>query len=201
MVVKLVNETGQIDSVQTDSSGYYRFSGLKEGVYQMFLNNREFYYPYQPEYVIITNGVNKEKNLTIYAKDGNQGKGYRPGKRARRAALKTRNKQISRFTVNTGYSTNNNSQGTVGTFSWQNGHIQRENSEEYAKVAETGFKQVETDPLSTFSIDVDKASYANVRRFLEDGSLPPKDAVRIEEIINYFEYDNSTPTGDAPLAG
>ena len=49
-------------------------------------------------------------------------------------------------------------------------------------------------------MDVDTASYANVRRFLDHGSLPPKDAVRIEEMLNYFPYDDPPPTGDAPVA-
>ncbi len=63
------------------------------------------------------------------------------------------------------------------------------NSEQYQKVAENSFKITAQEPLSTFSIDVDKASYANIRRYLNDNSLPPKDAVRIEEMINYFNYD------------
>ena len=56
------------------------------------------------------------------------------------------------------------------------------------------------DPLSTFSIDVDTASYANVRRFLTQGQLPPKDAVRIEELVNYFRYDYPEPSGGAPFS-
>jgi Ca-activated chloride channel family protein len=55
-------------------------------------------------------------------------------------------------------------------------------------------------PLSTFSIDVDTASYANVRRFINTGSLPPKDAVRIEEMINYFTYHDAPPTDNTPFA-
>lgn len=63
------------------------------------------------------------------------------------------------------------------------------NNEQYQKVEENSFKITEKEPLSTFSIDVDKASYANIRRYLNDNSLPPKDAVRVEEMINYFNYD------------
>lgn len=63
------------------------------------------------------------------------------------------------------------------------------NNEKYQKVAENSFKITEKEPLSTFSIDVDKASYANIRRYLNNNSLPPKDAVRVEEMINYFNYD------------
>ena len=74
------------------------------------------------------------------------------------------------------------------------------NTEEYAHLRENGFRPVASAPLSTFSIDVDKASYANVRRFLTTGSLPPADAVRIEEMINYFSYDLPEPRGADPFS-
>ncbi len=67
------------------------------------------------------------------------------------------------------------------------------NTEEYGNLVENPFRSPEVEALSTFSIDVDTASYANVRRFLNEGSLPPADAVRIEELVNYFEYDYATP--------
>jgi len=75
-----------------------------------------------------------------------------------------------------------------------------ENGERYAEITENPFLETSRAPLSTFSIDVDTASYANVRRFLNQGSLPPKDAVRIEELINYFEYDYPQPEGDLPFS-
>lgn len=74
------------------------------------------------------------------------------------------------------------------------------NTEEYARIYENKFLEVVHDPLSTFSIDVDPASYANVRRFLSGGQMPPKDAVRIEELINYFTYDYPQPTNGDPFA-
>lgn len=74
------------------------------------------------------------------------------------------------------------------------------NSEDYNKIDENPFLETIDNPLSTFSIDVDTASYANVRRYLNGGSMPPVDAVRIEELINYFTYDYSEPTGDAPFS-
>lgn len=73
-------------------------------------------------------------------------------------------------------------------------------SEKYAEIDENPFLETSRAPLSTFSIDVDTASYANVRRYLNDGNLPPKDAVRIEELINYFEYDYPSPVGDVPFS-
>jgi len=74
------------------------------------------------------------------------------------------------------------------------------NREAYAHIAEQSFSPAREEPLSTFSVDVDTASYANVRRFLRDGSLPPADAVRIEELVNYFDYDYPRPTGNAPFS-
>ena len=68
-------------------------------------------------------------------------------------------------------------------------------------IEENPFLAAASNPLSTFSIDVDTASYSNVRRFIEDGSLPPKDAVRIEEMINYFTYDYPQPNDDAAVLG
>ena len=76
----------------------------------------------------------------------------------------------------------------------------RFNTESYDHLDENPFRRVDADPLSTFSIDVDTASYANVRRFLTDGALPPAGAVRIEELINYFRFDYPQPTGGAPFS-
>ena len=70
----------------------------------------------------------------------------------------------------------------------------------YALVAETGFLDPALSPLSTFAADVDTASYANVRRFLRDGVSPPAGAVRLEELVNYFDYGYEPPEADAPLA-
>ncbi len=74
------------------------------------------------------------------------------------------------------------------------------NTEEYSYIKENGFLAVTDHPLSTFSIDVDAASYSNVRRFITESNQPPPDAVRIEELINYFSYDYPQPTGDHPFS-
>src|SRR5205085_1132839 len=67
------------------------------------------------------------------------------------------------------------------------------NTASYDRINENSFLETIGNPLSTFSIDVDTASYANVRRFLMSGQKPPQDAVRIEEMINYFHYDYPQP--------
>jgi Ca-activated chloride channel family protein len=74
------------------------------------------------------------------------------------------------------------------------------NTEAYDRIDDNQWTDPKHKPLSTFSIDVDTASYSNVRRFLHGGQLPPKDAVRIEELVNYFTYDYPQPRGAAPFA-
>ena len=74
------------------------------------------------------------------------------------------------------------------------------NTENYAAIDESPFLAVRANPLSTFSIDVDRASYSNVRRFLRAGQAPPKDAVRIEELLNYFPYAYPEPSGEHPFS-
>jgi len=73
-------------------------------------------------------------------------------------------------------------------------------TEAYARIDESDFRSVTEHPLSTFAADVDTASYANVRRFLSENRLPPADAVRIEELVNYFSYADARPEHGAPLA-
>src|SRR6266403_3459906 len=74
------------------------------------------------------------------------------------------------------------------------------NTAAYDHIVENPFLNAKDNPLSTFSIDVDTASYSNMRRFISEGSLPPKDAVRVEEMINYFTYDYAQPSDDKPFA-
>jgi len=78
--------------------------------------------------------------------------------------------------------------------------VETYSAEAYAAIVENPFKAVMQEPMSTFSIDVDTASYANVRRFLTQNTLPPPGAVRLEEMINYFSYEYAQPTGDDPFA-
>ena len=74
------------------------------------------------------------------------------------------------------------------------------NTATYDHIGENPFLDAKSNPLSTFSIDVDTASYSNLRRFINEGSLPPKDAVRVEEMINYFTYDYPQPSDGQPFA-
>ena len=84
-------------------------------------------------------------------------------------------------------------------YSWEPARAAYE-GEGYSSVTESSFASPMEQPLSTFSVDVDTASYSNVRRFLQDGQAPPADAVRIEELLNTFEYDDPAPEDGAPFA-
>ncbi|WP_282076040.1 vWA domain-containing protein [Maribacter aquivivus] len=81
-----------------------------------------------------------------------------------------------------------------------NGNYAIEEDENYARITENQFQNVDINPLSTFSIDVDKAAYSNVRRFINNGKKVPVDAVKIEEMINYFDYDYPQPTNEHPFS-
>jgi Ca-activated chloride channel family protein len=74
------------------------------------------------------------------------------------------------------------------------------NTEEYNTIVESSFKSAKDYPMSTFSVDVDTASYSNIRRMINNGGEVVPDAVRVEEMINYFKYDYSKPTGDTPFS-
>ncbi|WP_439131681.1 YfbK domain-containing protein [Polaribacter sp.] len=82
----------------------------------------------------------------------------------------------------------------------RNGNYRIQNDESYAHIQENKFKRVSLNPLSTFSIDVDKASYSNVRRMINNGQKVPFDAVKIEEMINYFDYQYPQPKDEHPFA-
>ena len=87
-----------------------------------------------------------------------------------------------------------------GKSNFRQKHKKDINTESYSKIESNKFKKVKNDPLSTFSIDIDKAAYSNSRRFITSGNLPPADVVRIEEMINYFQYDYAPPTDNTPFS-
>lgn len=81
-----------------------------------------------------------------------------------------------------------------------NGFFEKFNDELYAEISENKFERTSLSPLSTFSIDVDKASYSNVRRMINNGQSIPADAVKIEEMVNYFNYNYAQPKDEHPFA-
>ena len=87
-----------------------------------------------------------------------------------------------------------------GNYSHNEVQMPVHNTEEYSTINENIFHNPARNPLSTFSIDVDAASYSNIRRFINASQMPPKDAVRIEEMINYFDYEYPQPDGEDPFS-
>jgi Ca-activated chloride channel family protein len=83
---------------------------------------------------------------------------------------------------------------------YKDGYPYNYNREGYDHITENGYRKVQDNPLSTFSIDVDAASYSNVRRILKEGQLPQQGAVRVEEMINYFSYQYDQPANNEPFA-
>ena len=92
------------------------------------------------------------------------------------------------------------SMGGTSTYYNCDHYAPQHNTESYDVIKENSFKDVMHDPLSTFSIDVDRASYSNVRRFLTQNQKPVKDAVRVEEMINYFDYEYPQPKNGHPFS-
>ncbi|MCF2488787.1 von Willebrand factor type A domain-containing protein [Dyadobacter sp. CY347] len=88
----------------------------------------------------------------------------------------------------------------TATFAAPSQRYQPLETENYNPVNENGFQVASQTPVTTFSVDVDRASYSNTRRFLNTGQMPPVDAVRIEEMINYFDYEYAEPSGNHPIA-
>jgi Ca-activated chloride channel homolog len=91
-------------------------------------------------------------------------------------------------------------QGDMSSYYRDSDQKQDFNREGYDNISENKFLKATDNPLSTFSIDVDAASYSNVRRFLNQGQLPPAGAVRIEEMVNYFKYEYPQPTNNDPFS-
>ncbi|RLD67595.1 MAG: hypothetical protein DRI84_02000 [Bacteroidetes bacterium] len=109
------------------------------------------------------------------------------------SAIRTTRRRARRISKQAGNSASNYDDNIVVSTSYNN-------TESYDSIEENGYKSVLDHPLSTFSVDVDKASYSNTRRYLNNNQMPPKDAVRIEELINYFHYDYSIPKGNQPFS-
>ncbi len=99
-------------------------------------------------------------------------------------------------TYATGNTTGAGAWNSAGNYSYQ----EYFNTEEYNSIIESGYKSVAENPLSTFSIDVDTASYANVRRMIQEGRYINPDAVRVEEFINYFDYSYPQPATEDPFS-
>jgi len=178
VILKKIDST-TVAFAASDINGFYSFNSILPGNYMLQVQSIDF------ETQTITNVLIKDNAITRL-----------------NVQLVTNSLLIEEVVIITSRSTNSYMTfgSSINPMGVTNGIYQEMNTESYDEFDENPFIAVNQKPLSTFSIDVDKASYSNIRRFIEDGKLPPKDAVRIEEMINYFPYNYPVPKGNDPLA-
>ncbi|MFW6128717.1 MAG: YfbK domain-containing protein [Candidatus Aminicenantaceae bacterium] len=169
---------------KTDKNGFFKFSNLPEGNYNLEVKISGFK-PFEKKNIIIKKGQSVTVNVQLMTSPADEVLEEEKMKVDKEAGVVggVVRKRIKPAVPLTGYITG-------GDF----------NTEEYSRIYENRYLDAVNNPLSTFSIDVDTASYANVRRFLKNSQLPPKDAVRIEEMINYFDYEYPIPQGKHPFS-
>ncbi len=189
--IKLKNNQTSAEIVKkADANGNFKFSGVKTGTYLVTVTAAHYFVSTQN----VTIEANKTKTINFALTKQPEQINSQPN-----VLIKTEDEVISfdlispsyekrsEFMVS-GFSTSTNSDGIYHT------------TESYNAIEENGYKLTTTSPLSTFSVDVDAASYSNVRRFLMNGQKPELGAVRVEEMINYFDYDYPNPTNDDPFS-
>jgi len=187
-------ESQLVASVTTDSQGIFMILDLVPGKYLVTVDHIG-YQPFEKKNVKIIAG--KETKLTIKLK---------PFKEKPSKGQKSREPEDGYYSSDMGvgmagaaYETTfyTAPMGSIGG----SGFLPPDfNTEEYSAITPNIFHSPLTEPLSTFSIDVDTATYSNVRRFLNEGQLPPQNAIRTEELLNYFSYDYPAPKGEHPFS-
>ena len=183
---------------KTNFKGRFKFKSIPTGTYQVFFNH--------PDYLKITQTIFVKQSLPLI----NIRMIKKPSKNEKQPLISMEDleqAEISDTHINQLKSAQLNSRLkhslASGAYSKRGEHFiprlpkHQQNTEEYAYHQENQFFSAIDRPLSTFSIDVDGASYSNMRRFLKNSKLPPKDAIRVEEFINYFQYDYQYPHNQA----
>jgi Ca-activated chloride channel family protein len=203
--IKVLNSTG---GTITDMEGIYAVNATADGKLEYS------YLGYTSQTIDINNqtviDVIMETDATqieevVVVGYGTQKRTCVTGAISNLASNEIRGRQNNREKIKTkGLNSGQNSKGNYGFKKIEKNQQKTDeigtDNESYTTIVENEFKSVKNEPLSTFSIDVDKASYSNVRRYINNGSKPPKDAVRIEEMLNYFSYDYPDPKGEHPIA-
>ncbi len=177
VTVTLTGKTIGVKTAITDEKGYYCFFNIPSGAYQIKFALAGFN-TLERKGIILKAGKTKRLNEVL-----------QPGAICEQIVVMG---SVPSVDCRKSATAVNITAGAVNTGAF--------NTEEYSLINENQFKNAKDNPLSTFSIDVDTASYSNTRRFLKENALPPKDAVRIEELINYFTYDYPQPEGDHPFS-
>jgi Ca-activated chloride channel family protein len=196
-------ETGETRNAVTNDLGIYRFLGLSSGAYTLVAELSGFS-SYRREGIEIRSGTAGRIDIVLRLASVAETvtvTGETP-------LIDTRSSATSYTFSSSSHRRSTKSKSKPGSIpsqrvepiDWIPPPSRSFNTEAYDLITDNPFRSVLDHPLSTFAIDVDRASYANVRRFLSSYQLPPKDAVRIEELVNYFDYDYPDPEADAPFS-
>ncbi|MBD3637626.1 MAG: von Willebrand factor type A domain-containing protein [Crocinitomicaceae bacterium] len=205
--VKIQSEknTKWIRSLTSDKDGKYEFKAIPAGKYY-FTVYLKGYKKYRKSHVEILAGKTKEMNVPLHAeldevvleeKEVDAIQLDAPVEKNRKLDF---NSNSSRGKKQSGLAYYANGSGNNSSYTGGYDDNVNHNTESYASIEENGFKSSKANPLSTFSVDVDAASYSNCRRFILSGQKPEKGAVRVEEMINYFNYDYPDPTDEHPFS-
>ncbi|HRN40859.1 MAG TPA: von Willebrand factor type A domain-containing protein, partial [Vicingus sp.] len=197
--VILKNTEGKpIKSTVTGLNGNYEFTSLAAGKYSLSFNLSGYKTALKKDIVLSSSetktvNIGLIKNIPLELVDEDKEKEEKAAEQSI-IPMKSRAKK--------NYTAQDVLPSSVSTISGnsQYSYTENFNTEAYSSITENDFKNALLNPLSTFSIDVDAASYSNVRRFITNGQNPPADAVRIEEMINYFNYDYPQPKDEHPFS-
>lgn len=210
MVLLYINDTAKVGATTTDMTGSYRFKNLSAGLYKI----KTTYVGYKAQ------AISKIKVLDHKATEANISLSN-DGAHLDELQIVTYSQPVADYDLKSGSTVTREELQTISTrninsvagttagvykksrYDMRGGRTTPTpdyNTEEYSRIYDNEFKDSKKDPLSTFSIDVDKASYSNVRRFITQNQLPQPDAVRIEEMINYFSYNYPKPINNQPFS-
>ncbi len=193
--VYLYKNSKELSVQKTDASGLYAFENLKPGTYNLFAKADDHQKSIIQSAVL---GTNSKLTLHFVLKADAKIVDIEPDT----GAKKEKSIHMCQEAFSHDRSANAVAYGGIsrqGNTGYDYQRIEH-NTESYDYIDENGFKTAYDNPLSTFSVDVDRASYSNVRRFIGNNQAPPKDAVRIEEMINYFHYDYPQPKNGHPFS-
>ena len=182
----------------TDALGHFEIKNLEAGTYTIEVKAKGF--DDKSEKIQLGEGENKILDIALVMEIQKEIQSMDKGEKAEVLKLrKTAEYKDEAYEI-ADYATPTMSEAYIYEEIPGDNYNSRFNTEAYNTINENIFKDVTGNPLSTFSIDVDNASYSNIRRFINYGQAPPKDAVRIEEMINYFDYAYTQPKGNDPFS-
>ncbi|MDY0142454.1 MAG: von Willebrand factor type A domain-containing protein [Bacteroidales bacterium] len=193
--VKLYKMGIIIRTVKTDNIGMFKFDNLDEGPYNVRVNVKGYSEFFEKNIIL---GKNDFHRMTIFMIAEVLAVQDNTNHIILDATSKDEKPVSSVSLMHKSNSGNRSYFGTNSEAAYDDVYVQH-NTESYDFIQENGFKAVLNDPLSTFSIDVDRAAYANVRRFINNSQMPYADVVRVEEMINYFDYDYENPQNEHPF--